>query len=299
MKTKITTALAVLLLAGTSTTVLAQERDHERGGGHRDGGVAPAPQPQAAPQAAPQPAAQAPQGGGRGHWAGPSTAGGQPHFEHTAPPAGAAPQAVQPRFDRGGDQRFNREGGRPWEGRPADGRQGDARQWNRDRAPREVTPPPPVAGRTWDGARDGRVPGAQVERRDGRTWDGARDGRTWDGAREGRDNRWGDRDGRWANGDRSGASRWQPGRFPPVYQSQRRYRLGAYRAPYGYYARTWGFGEFLPRGWYDQDYWLDDFLDYGLPYPPPGYEWVRVGPDALLVDRFTGRIVQVVRWIFW
>ena len=89
------------------------------------------------------------------------------------------------------------------------------------------------------------------------------------------------------------------GRAPPVFWSQNRYRIGGYRAPYGYYVRTWGFGEFLPRGWWGQDYWIGDFLDYGLPYPPPGYEWVRVGGDALMIDRYTGRIVQVVRGIFW
>jgi len=84
-----------------------------------------------------------------------------------------------------------------------------------------------------------------------------------------------------------------------VFWSERRYHLRPYRAPYGYYVRDWGFGDFLPRGWFGNDYWIGDFLDYDLPYPPPGYEWVRVGGDALLVDRYTGRIAQVVRGIFW
>ena len=93
--------------------------------------------------------------------------------------------------------------------------------------------------------------------------------------------------------------RWQPGHAPPVFWSHDRYHAGGYRAPYGFYVRSWGFGDILPRGWYAQDYWIGDFLDYGLPYPPPGYEWVRVGGDALMIDRYTGRIVQVVRGIFW
>jgi Ni/Co efflux regulator RcnB len=33
--------------------------------------------------------------------------------------------------------------------------------------------------------------------------------------------------------------------------------------------------------------------------PPIGYVWVRVGHDALLVDEFNGRVVQVVRYVFW
>ena len=84
-----------------------------------------------------------------------------------------------------------------------------------------------------------------------------------------------------------------------MFWSHNRYRIGAYRQPYGFYVRSWGFGDFLPRGWFARDYWLDDFLDYDLPYPPPGYEWVRVGGDAIMVDQYTGRIVQVVRGIFW
>ncbi|HLZ75704.1 RcnB family protein [Phenylobacterium sp.] len=100
-------------------------------------------------------------------------------------------------------------------------------------------------------------------------------------------------------GSRGAPQHWQPGRFPPVMSAQNRFRAGYYRPPYGYYSRAWGFGDFLPRPWFARDYWLDDFLDFDLPYPPPGYTWVRVGPDALMIDRFTGRIVQVVREIFW
>ena len=51
--------------------------------------------------------------------------------------------------------------------------------------------------------------------------------------------------------------------------------------------------------WYGDSYWLDDFWGFALPYPPPGYTWVRVGDDAVMIDRFNGRIVQVVRGIFW
>lgn len=106
-------------------------------------------------------------------------------------------------------------------------------------------------------------------------------------------------DGRWdRRGDR-GHDRWERGRLPPVYQSDRRFRISPYRYPQGYFARSWGFGDFLPRGWFGPDYLLSDFYAYGLPYPPPGYEWVRVGADALMVDRYTGRVVQVVRYVFW
>jgi Ni/Co efflux regulator RcnB len=139
--------------------------------------------------------------------------------------------------------------------------------------------------------------------------DGNRDGRRWDGDRNGAVRPDGDRnryDGRnggdrrdWDRHDDRGRPHWQQGRYPQVYRSQQRYRYGYYRPPIGFYSHNWAFGEFLPRGWYGPDYLLDNWWDYDLPYPPPGYDWVRVGDDALLIDSYTGRVVQVVRYLFW
>lgn len=91
---------------------------------------------------------------------------------------------------------------------------------------------------------------------------------------------------------------WQRGRYPSVYFSSSRYRY-AWRPPSGYYAYNWGFGDFLPRTWFGQGSWLIDPWRYNLPLPPPGYDWVRAGYDALLVDAYSGRVVQVVRNVFW
>ena len=63
--------------------------------------------------------------------------------------------------------------------------------------------------------------------------------------------------------------------------------------------RNWAFGEFLPHAWYAPDWWIDEPWLFDLPLPPPGYAWVQVGPDALLVDQWSGRIVQVVRYLFY
>jgi Ni/Co efflux regulator RcnB len=130
----------------------------------------------------------------------------------------------------------------------------------------------------------------------------------WDGDRRGGDHRdWsrrGDNRGPdWNRYDRGGppprnAPRWAPRRYPPVYSSPSRYRAPYWRPPEGFYARAWRYGEILPRGWYGPDYALFDWWSFGLPEPPPGYEWVRVGADALLVDDY-GRIFQVVRAVFW
>ncbi|NWN22978.1 RcnB family protein, partial [Escherichia coli] len=43
-----------------------------------------------------------------------------------------------------------------------------------------------------------------------------------------------------------------------------------------------------------QNYWLTDYWLFGLDVPPLGYEWVRYGPDALLVNITTGEVIQVV-----
>lgn len=81
--------------------------------------------------------------------------------------------------------------------------------------------------------------------------------------------------------------------------SPHRYRIGVYHAPRGYYYRRWHYGERLPVAFYARDYWLLDFIAFGLFAPPPGYEWVRYGDDALLIDVETGEIIQVRYDVFY
>jgi Ni/Co efflux regulator RcnB len=81
--------------------------------------------------------------------------------------------------------------------------------------------------------------------------------------------------------------------------SQRHYRGPEFRWPRGFSYRRYTFGEFLPQIFFGENYWLYDYSDYGLPYPPPGTAWVRYGPDALLIDRYTGEIVQVIYGVFY
>lgn len=148
-------------------------------------------------------------------------------------------------------------------------------------------------GHGWQG-RDGRDDPLGNDRRpqdrDGRRDEHHRgDGRGWDGRG------W---DGRDHDDDRAEHRRWERDRFPPVYRSAQRYRH-AWRPPSGFYVRSWGFGDYLPHGWYGQNEWLLDPWTYDLPLPPPGFDWVRVGDDAVLIDRFNGRVIQVVRYLFW
>jgi Ni/Co efflux regulator RcnB len=97
-----------------------------------------------------------------------------------------------------------------------------------------------------------------------------------------------DRGRQWFNG----------GAFPHQFSAERRFHARRYFAPHGWYARSWGFGDFLPGGWYASDYYLD-YQDYDLPPPPIGCEWVRVGEDALLVDVWTGEVLSVESGLFW
>lgn len=62
----------------------------------------------------------------------------------------------------------------------------------------------------------------------------------------------------------------------------------------GYAYQRWHYGQFLPRPYWIGDYILNDFWLFGLDMPPMGYEWVRYGPDALLINTGNGEIVQAV-----
>jgi len=80
--------------------------------------------------------------------------------------------------------------------------------------------------------------------------------------------------------------------------ASRSFHWQSYRRPQGWYARRWVFGQLLPNIFWTQDYWLNDYWMFDLPIPPYGYVWVRYGDDALLIDRRTGRVLQVVYGLF-
>ncbi|MBS0470716.1 MAG: RcnB family protein [Proteobacteria bacterium] len=78
-----------------------------------------------------------------------------------------------------------------------------------------------------------------------------------------------------------------------------RHHWGRYHRPHGWYYRNWAVGAFLPSLFFAERYWINSYYDLGLPPPPPGARWVRYGDDALLIDDFTGEIIQVVRNVFY
>ena len=77
-----------------------------------------------------------------------------------------------------------------------------------------------------------------------------------------------------------------------------RFHIGIYYDPFGFGYQPFGIGYSLRPAYYSQNYWFDPGL-YGLPYPPPGTQWVRYWNDALLVDVYTGQVIDVIRGFFW
>lgn len=317
------TALALLLLASTAVEAAAQERQG-RGRGER---------PAASDDGGRRGGGDGQRGGWRGDGGGRrgGDGGQRPQRSEAAPQAQAAqPQQAAPERSGGRAEWRNRQG----EGRPnwnRDGGQGRGDRGFRGQRPDVAAPQPAQAvqpNRDWQNRGDrpgmwtrGRptVEGQrELQRRDGpdrrdwrgddnrrgdgrRDWDRGNDGRRdWDN-RRGNDNRWDGRDNRrWDNNDRyRERPRYDRRNYPSVWRSSQRFRVSIYRPPVGYYSRNWGYGDILPRGWWGPSYYISDWWQYDLPIPPLGYEWVRVGEDAYLIDTYTGRVVQVAYDIFW
>lgn len=164
---------------------------------------------------------------------------------------------------------------------------------------RHRTPVGPEGGvgerRGFTGGPDVRAGDQRLDRRD--------HGVQGDQRFQGGDSRWRDgdrRDGRFNGGDRD-RPRYDRREFPSVIHSDRRYhwRGPAWYGPPGFYYRHWGYGDHLPWGWFSSRWYIEDYYDYDLPLPPYGYEWVRLGPDALLVDIRTGVVVETEYGLFW
>lgn len=82
------------------------------------------------------------------------------------------------------------------------------------------------------------------------------------------------------------------------FQAARSFKIGPYHRPAGWTSHRWGYGEILPRAYWAAPYLLADYWLFALEVPPAGYEWVRDGNDALLVNTDTGEILQVEYGVF-
>lgn len=106
-------------------------------------------------------------------------------------------------------------------------------------------------------------------------------------------------------------SRWASGGWNRDWRNDRRYdwrnyrdrhrstfHVGIYYDPFGYSYRPFDIGYRLQPLYFGQRYWIDPMM-YQLPYPPPGTQWVRYWNDAVLVDMYSGEVVDVIRDFFW
>ncbi|HEV2043164.1 MAG TPA: RcnB family protein [Sphingomicrobium sp.] len=107
--------------------------------------------------------------------------------------------------------------------------------------------------------------------------------------------------------DRDGRNRWTN-----HWRNDRRYdwrrhrdrnrfifRIGFYSDPFGYSYRRFGIGSYLYPNYYQSNYWINDPWQYRLPPAYGPYRWVRYHNDALLIDIYSGEVVDVIHGFFW
>lgn len=75
--------------------------------------------------------------------------------------------------------------------------------------------------------------------------------------------------------------------------------LGSYYDPFGYGYNRFQIGWSLWPSYYGQNYWINDPWQYRLPPAYGPYRWVRYWDDALLVNVYTGEVVDVLYSFFW
>jgi|SRR5436190_3962575 len=77
------------------------------------------------------------------------------------------------------------------------------------------------------------------------------------------------------------------------------FHLGFYYDPFGWGYYPYQIGWRLWPSYYGSNYWINDPWQYRLPYAPPGYVWIRYWDDALLVDTWSGQVVDMIPNFFW
>lgn len=161
--------------------------------------------------------------------------------------------------------------------RDADRRDERARTY---RAPDRSSTAQSPAVRSWRSDRDSarRESWNSIDRRHDRKW-GSGDYRRWD-----RDWR---RDNRYD---------WRS------YRNAHRhtYRLGHYSPPYRHYGYSrLSIGFMLDSLFFGSNYWISDPWQYRLPRVYGPYLWIRYYDDVLLVNTYSGEVVDVIHDFFW
>jgi hypothetical protein len=77
-------------------------------------------------------------------------------------------------------------------------------------------------------------------------------------------------------------------------RSFNRVHLAPFAYPSGWGYRRWAVGAVLPALFLAPAYYYSDWATLGLDPPQPGFQWVRYGPDLLLVNVTTGAVVDTI-----
>jgi hypothetical protein len=98
---------------------------------------------------------------------------------------------------------------------------------------------------------------------------------------------------------RIGGPRGAPG--PVVFRGRsiNRVHLAPFVYPHGWAYRRWAVGAILPPLFLAPAYYYADWATLGLDPPPAGFQWVRYGPDLLLVNVTTGAVTDTVYGVFY
>jgi len=78
-----------------------------------------------------------------------------------------------------------------------------------------------------------------------------------------------------------------------------RAHLAPFVYPSGYRYQRWAGGMVLPPLFLVPAYFYADWAALGLVAPEAGFQWVRYGPDVLLVNVTTGEVVDAVYGVFY
>jgi hypothetical protein len=78
-----------------------------------------------------------------------------------------------------------------------------------------------------------------------------------------------------------------------------RVHLAPFAYPRGWAYRRWAVGAALPALFLVPAYYYAEWAALGLEPPQPGYQWVRYGPDLLLVNVSTGQVVDVAYGVIY
>jgi hypothetical protein len=128
------------------------------------------------------------------------------------------------------------------------------------------------------------------DRRDGRDWNRDRRGDRFGDRRDGRRSSW---NHSWRNDSRYDWQRYR-------YSNRNLFRSGGYYSPYrNYRYNRLSIGIILDSLFYSNRYWLNDPYQYRLPPAPYGTQWVRYYDDVVLVDVYTGEVLDVIYDFFW